>query len=71
MKKRVESMSDMVMLSDKRLLSVPEFCAYTSTGRNKAMEMAALAGAISRMGKRVLIDRVKFDVYCDQNEVLL
>lgn len=71
MKKRVEPMAETVALSEKRLLSVPEFCSYTSTGRNKAMEMAELAGAISRMGRRVLIDRVKFDVYCDQNEVLL
>lgn len=71
MEKRNEDMPVFVRLSDKRLLSVTEFCTYTSSGRNRAMDMAEAAGAVSRMGRRVLIDRVKFDRYCDNNEILL
>lgn len=71
MKRRNEDIPVFIRICDKRLLSATEFCAYSSTGRNKAMELAEVAGAISRMGRRVLIDRVKFDDYCDHNEVLL
>ncbi|MBP3544121.1 MAG: hypothetical protein J6J86_07825 [Lachnospiraceae bacterium] len=71
MQRRNEEIPVIVRICDKRLLSVTEFCAYSSIGRNKAMEVAEAAGAISRMGKRVLIDRVKFDEYCDNNDILL
>lgn len=57
----------MITLSDKRLLSVAEFCTYASIGREKGMEMAQAAGAVFRIGKRVTIDRVKFDRWCDEN----
>lgn len=57
----------MITLSDKRLLSVAEFCTYSSIGREKGMEMALAAGAVFRIGKRVTIDRVKFDRWCDDN----
>lgn len=59
MNKRNTDIPVIVRLCDKRLLSVDEFCAYSSAGRNKAMELAEVAGAISRMGRRVLIDRMK------------
>lgn len=71
MQKRNEEIPVLIRICDKRLLSVTEFCAYASAGRNKAMELAVAAGAVSRMGRRVLIDRVKFDDYCDHNEILL
>lgn len=71
MKRRNEDIPVFIRICDKRLLSVTEFCAYSSAGRNKAMELAEASGAISRMGRRVLIDRVKFDEYCDHNEILV
>jgi hypothetical protein len=71
MQKRNDEALVIVRICDKRLLSVADFCEYSSTGRNKAMELAKVAGAVSRMGRRVLIDRVKFDEYCDKNEILL
>lgn len=66
MQKRTEG-TVVITLSDKRLLSVAEFCTYASIGRDRGMEMAERAGAVFRIGKRVTIDRVKFDRWCDQN----
>lgn len=71
MQKRSEEIPVSVRICDKRLLSVPEFCTYASVGRNRAMDLAQAAGAVSRMGRRVLIDRAKFDAYCNYHEVLL
>ena len=56
-----------VALSDKRLLSMDEFAIYTSMGVCKTRELAELSGALFRAGKRVLVDRVKFDRWCDKN----
>ena len=69
MQKR-QDMPIMVTLSDKRLLSIQEFCVYASIGRERGMELAAAAGAIFRVGKRVNIDRIKFDRWCDENTEL-
>lgn len=66
MQKRTEG-AVIVTLSDKRLLSVTDFCTYASIGRDRGMELAEAAGAIFRAGKRVMIDRVKFDRWCDNN----
>lgn len=60
-----------VTLSDKRLLSLTEFCIYASIGRERGMEMAEAAGAVFRIGKRVNIDRAKFDRWCDENTELV
>lgn len=67
MKKRNSDIPIIVTLSDKRMLSVPEFCTYASIGRDRGIAMAEAAGAIFRIGKRVNIDRVKFDRWCDVN----
>lgn len=56
-----------ISLSDKRLLSMEEFVIYTSMGTNKARELAESSGALFRAGKRLLIDRVKFDRWCDEH----
>lgn len=56
-----------VTLSDKRLLSVDEFCIYAGLGVNVARNVAEATGALFRVGRRVLVDRVKFDRYCDEN----
>ncbi|RKJ70261.1 hypothetical protein D7Y41_36210 [Anaerotruncus sp. 1XD22-93] len=55
------------MLSDKRLLSIEEFRAYAGLGENVARNVAERTGAVFRVGRRVLVDRVKFDKYCDEN----
>ena len=56
-----------VTLSDKRLLSMDEFCIYASCGIVKAREVAAATGALFKIGKKCLVDRAKFDRYCDEN----
>ena len=53
-----------VPLSEKRLLSVPEFQIYASIGRNNAFKLIRQAGCEIRIGKRVFADRVKFDAWC-------
>ncbi len=56
-----------VTLSDKRLLSMDEFALYTSMGANKTRELAEVSGALFRAGRRLLVDRVKFDHWCDEH----
>lgn len=56
-----------VPLSDKRLLSVDEFRTYSGLGRNSALKLATEAKCRIIYGKRVLIDRVKFDEWCAKN----
>lgn len=55
------------MLSDKRLLSMEEFRVYAGLGGSVARNVAESTGAIFRVGRRVLVDRVKFDKFCDEN----
>ena len=57
----------LVTMSDKRLLDVNEFCIYASVGRNTALELMKTTGAIFRVGRRTLVDRVKFDRWCDEH----
>lgn len=57
----------LVTLSDKRLLDVNEFCIYASVGRNTALELMKTTGALFRVGRRTLVDRVKFDRWCDEH----
>lgn len=66
MQKRAEG-AVIITLSDKRLLSISEFCTYASIGRENGMKIAEAAGAIFRVGKRVMVDRAKFDRWCDSN----
>lgn len=61
---------DPVRLDEKRLLSIGEFCTYASIGREKGMKLAQAAGAVFRIGKRVTVDRVKFDQWCDENSCI-
>lgn len=62
-----EKTEAVVTLSDKRLLSIDEFCVYASIGICKARELAETTGALFKVGKRVLVDRVKFDRWCDEH----
>jgi hypothetical protein len=56
------------LLSDKRMLSVNEFCIYANVGRNTALELMKTTGALFRVGRRTLVDRVKFDRWCDEHD---
>lgn len=62
-----EKTDTMVTLSDKRLLSIDEFGIYASIGICKAREIAEATGSLFKVGKRVLVDRVKFDRWCDEH----
>jgi hypothetical protein len=55
-----------IPLSEKRLLTIPEFQAYASIGRNNAFKLIRLTGSEIRIGKRVYADRVKFDAWCSE-----
>lgn len=57
-----------ISLSDKRLMSMDEFAIYTSMGMNRTRELAELSGSLFRAGKRVLVDRAKFDRWCDEHD---
>ncbi len=56
-----------VSLSDKRLLNIEEFCIYAGIGQNTAHIVTETTGSLFRMGRRVLVDRVKFDRFCDEH----
>lgn len=56
-----------INLSEKRLLDIEEFSIYASLGLVKAREVAKETGALFRAGKKVLVDRVKFDRWCDEH----
>lgn len=56
-----------ITLSDKRLLDMEEFSIYASVGICTARELARTAGAVFRCGNRVLVDRIKFDNWCDKH----
>ena len=50
-----------VRLDEKRCLSVKEFQAYCSIGRNNAFELIKESQSGLRIGKKILVDRVTFD----------
>ena len=52
--------------NNKRLLNINEFKEYASVGRNTAIELAKESGAVFRCGRRFLVDRVRFDRWCDE-----
>lgn len=54
-------------LTEKRLLRLDEFCAYSSLGQNTARKLAKETGIEKRIGRRILYDRVLFDQWCDNH----
>lgn len=44
-----------------------EFSIYASVGICTAREIANTTGSLFRCGNRVLVDRVKFDRWCDEH----
>lgn len=55
-----------VSLKDKRLISVEELQYYASVGRNTAFKLIKEAGCGIRIGRRLLVDRQKFDAWCSE-----
>lgn len=51
----------------KRLLNVKELCAYIGMGHTRAEAWARKHGALKRIGRRVLYDRVAIDKAIDEN----
>lgn len=57
-----------VPINQKRLLSILEFQAYCGLGRNRALELSKKAKCRVETGnRRILIDRILFDEWCNQN----
>lgn len=54
-------------LTEKRLLSVDEFRIYCGLGRNSSLKLAIKAKCRIFEGRRLLIDRIKFDQWCEEN----
>ena len=51
----------------KRLLNVKELCAYIGMGHTRAEAWAGEHGALKRIGRSVLYDRVAIDKAIDEN----
>lgn len=51
----------------KRLLNRAELCTYIGMGHVRAEEWARKHGALKRIGRRVLYDRVAIDKAIDEN----
>ena len=49
--------------TEPRYLRYREICNLYCIGRNKARNLCLAAGAVSKVGKVVLIDRNKLDAY--------
>lgn len=54
-----------IPLTEKRFLDIVEFQQYTSLGKNRAADLARASDCIFRFGRRKMIDRKKFDEWCD------
>ena len=62
----MERENQTIGVNEKRLLNVSELCAYTGLGRNKGMEFAKEIGAMVKIGRRSLFDKVKIDNAIDE-----
>lgn len=56
------------MKADSRLLNIKEFQSYCGgIGRNSALNLAREAEVRVKIGRRLLIDREKFDTWISDN----
>ena len=57
-----------VPLNEKRLLRLEEFATYCGLGKNVALNLSIKANCrIDSGSRRILIDRVQFDKWCENN----
>lgn len=57
-----------IRLDEKRCLTVKELQVYCSIGKNSALKMIHQSGCGMRVGKKILVDRVRFDKWLEQKE---
>ena len=57
-----------VRLDEKRCLTIAEFMVYCGVGRNNAFKLAEKANAKIKVGKKILVDRVLFDEWLEEQE---
>lgn len=55
-------------LDEKRCLTIKEFQSYLSIGRNNALKLVKMSGAAIHVGKKILVDRVIFDKWLDEQK---
>lgn len=48
-----------------RTMDIAALCAYTGLGKYAAKGVAESAGAVIRVGRRVVYDRTRIDAYMD------
>ena len=51
-----------------RMLGIEELCAYVGLGKAYARQFGVEAGAMRKVGKRILFDRKAIDAALDQME---
>jgi len=54
-----------VPLNEKRCLTVEEFQAYMGVGRNNALKIIKKSGCGKKVGRKILVDRIAFDMWMD------
>lgn len=59
--------TDSLPKPEKRLLNIDEFMEYTGLGRIKATQLAKESDAVMKIGSRFLVDKRKFNRWCDTN----
>lgn len=57
-----------IRLDEKRGLTIKEFQSYLGVGRNNALKIVKKSGAVIRIGKKILVDRVKFDKWLNEQK---
>lgn len=59
-------------LNEKRCLTVEEFQVYMGVGRNNALKIIKKSGCGKKVGRKILVDRIAFDMWMDDvSEVIL
>lgn len=61
-----KELKEATRLDEKRCLTINEFQEYFSIGRNNALKLARQSGAIIRIGRKILVDRIVFDEWPDE-----
>lgn len=60
-----------IPLNEMRLLNITQFCQYANVCRKNAIYFIDKSGARIMNGKKILVDRVKFDQWCDRQTGVL
>lgn len=60
-----------IPLNEMRLLNINQFCQYANVCRKNAMYFINKSNSCIMNGKKILVDRVKFDQWCDEQTGVL